>query len=101
MLTKDIWLEHEPRFAFPLFKNIKTLVSFSIGSKFKPLDSLGIAKLAKSTVTLGMKGGLKQTFRETLNVATEYAPVVFSSDGKRLKFRVVVTARDGKLLGVY
>ena len=101
MLTKDIWLEHEPRFGFPLFKNVNTLVAFSIRSDFNPIDTLGIAKVTKSAIAIGLKKGISQAFRETLHTASEYSSLLLSSNSQRLQFRIIMTTRKGKFLGSY
>jgi hypothetical protein len=98
MLRKDLWRQHEPRFGFFLFKEFTTRMSFSIRPDFKALTLIGAARLAKSVwVTqrkLNWQAGLKESWR----IASEYGPVVLSRDRDRLRFRVVVTTREGRLL---
>jgi hypothetical protein len=99
MLRKDLWLRHEPRFGFLLFKEFKTLLSFSIRPDFNPVELRRIVRVIGSAAKLGLKKNVLSGLRETTNACLEYAPIVFSSDGKFLRFRIVVTTRDGRLVG--
>jgi hypothetical protein len=93
MLPKDSWREHEPRFGFPVFREMKTFVSFAIRPDFKPLNYSKIVVAAKSAVRQG-PGGAAKFF-------SEYVPLVLNCYSKRLRFRIIVTSREGELRGVY
>ena len=56
LLKKNCWKKHEPRFGFPIFKNITTNFSFSIQVQYTPLD----LKKFRSLIYMSLKLGLQQ-----------------------------------------
>ena len=101
MLQKNLWLRHEPRFQFPIFKDVKTLVSFSIRPDFNPLKYSRIPHVLGYSMLRVGKGSLLKSIKAVSSDISEYGSLLFSKDSGKLKFRLAITNRHGKLLGVH
>lgn len=91
MLPRASWKSWEPRFGFPVFKGVACYVSFSIRPDFKPLDYKKLARDARASLRSGFKAAVR--------FAGETAPLLIFCRDARLRFRVLITTRDGVLLG--
>jgi len=98
MLKKDLWLPHEPRFAFPVFKGVNSLVSFSIRPDFEPLNVKKLHIIFGYSVIRVGRGSISKTILELWKNICEYTPLIFSKN-KTLSFRLAIISRKGKFLG--
>lgn len=93
MLHKSAWRPYEPRFGFPVFKGIRTYVSFSIRSDYTPISFRKIPAAARASLKQGIYG--------MSDFVREYGTLLGTPwRFRKLKFRMLITDRQGKFLGL-
>ena len=92
MLPRRSWRQWEPRFGFPIFKGMRSFISFSIRPDFAPLE---FKKLVQEG-TQAVRGG----FSSTLAFVQKAAPLLIFNRNARIRFRIIFTTRDGKFLAM-
>lgn len=89
-LPQSAWRWFEPRFGFPIFKGIRTYVSFSVRPDFQPLQ-LG-------RMHLGLITAAKRGSRELARFARERIDLAIHCRQRALLFRLLLLRRDGSFL---
>jgi hypothetical protein len=99
LLKKNLWKRHEPRFEFPVFKNIKTKFSFSVKSDYKSISKIGVLFSIYGVLKLNHGKGFIKIFGELIQLFLELISLVFSRNRENIKFKFIILSRNGKFLG--
>jgi hypothetical protein len=93
LLPANTWRPWEPRFGFPVFRDMTSRVSFSIRPDFAPVSWKSFPIIVKTA--------LRQGWKPTLDLLREHLSLLFSGAGRNLSFRLVVTSRGGNYLATH
>lgn len=92
-LPPSAWRWFEPRFGFPIFKGIRTYVSFSVRPDFQPFNPL--------QMHLGLISAAKRGSKEFLRFARERIDLALYCRQRSLSFRIILLRRDGCFLALH
>lgn len=89
-VPRSAWRWFEPRFGFPIFKDIRTYVSFTVRPDFQPLQ---LRRMHQGLITAAKRGP-----RELLRFARERIDLAIHCRQRSVAFRLLLLRRDGGFL---
>jgi len=93
MLPSNSWAWYEPRFGFPIFKGVRTFVSFSVRPDYQPLQ---LRRMHLGLVTAVRRGPF-----ELIRFGRERLDLALFCRSRSLRFRLLLLTRCGRHLATH